>query len=80
MAGISIFQLAPQGLNQVIRLRITRIWDCTVPTGQRGQPIHIQIGQRDVEHFRALLIEGALYLLSGFRVSRPNISLIAVPN
>ncbi|OMP09052.1 Nucleic acid-binding protein [Corchorus olitorius] len=90
MAGISIFQLAPPGLNQVIRLRITRIWDCIVPTSERviglaflatdnqGQSIHVQIGQRDIEHFRALLIEGALYLLSGFRVSRPNINLIAV--
>ncbi|OMO69020.1 Glutamyl/glutaminyl-tRNA synthetase, class Ib [Corchorus capsularis] len=90
MAATSISQLAPPGLNQIIRVRITRIWDCIVPTSQRviglaflatnnqEQSIHVQIGQRGIEHYRALLIEGALYLLSAFRVSRPNINLIAV--
>ncbi|OMO74231.1 hypothetical protein COLO4_26648 [Corchorus olitorius] len=90
MAVVLIPQLAPPGLNQSIRLRVTRMWNCVSPasgriiglaflgTDMEGNSVYVQIGQRDVEHYRALLIEGALYLLSAFRVSRPNINMISV--
>ncbi|OMO77065.1 Nucleic acid-binding protein [Corchorus olitorius] len=74
---------APPGLNQSIRLRVTRMWNCVLPASGRIISLaflgtDMEIGQRDVEHYRALLIEGALYLLSAFRVSRPNINMISV--
>ncbi|OMO69019.1 Nucleic acid-binding protein [Corchorus capsularis] len=78
-----ISQLAPPGQNQIIKLRIARIWECTIPTTQKNigiaflgtdikrDGVHVQITQRDAAKFRTMLNEGMLYQITRFQVVIP---------
>ncbi|XP_039138709.1 uncharacterized protein LOC120276027 [Dioscorea cayenensis subsp. rotundata] len=77
-----IAQLKPPGQNQAVKIRITRIWDCYIPTSEKflgiafiatdakGDAIHVQIRENECSSFRHMLIEGVVYHISKFQVMK----------
>ncbi|XP_039140380.1 replication factor A protein 1-like [Dioscorea cayenensis subsp. rotundata] len=69
--------------------RVTRIWDCYVPTSNKflgiaflatdsqGDAIHVQIRDFDCPKFQEKLIEGSVYKIAKFQVVRPNIRYLS---
>ncbi|OMO87888.1 Nucleic acid-binding protein [Corchorus capsularis] len=90
MVLTNLSQLHPPAANDAIKLRIARAWDITVPgsekivglafvaTDNQGNAIHVQTNESDAEIFRDLVFEGALYLIAAFRLTRANVSHVAV--
>ncbi|OMO57041.1 Nucleic acid-binding protein [Corchorus capsularis] len=90
MVLTNLSQLHPPATNDAIKLRIARAWDITVPGSERivglafvatdnqGNAIHVQTNESDAEIFRDLVFEGALYLIAAFRLTRANVSHVAV--
>ncbi|OMP08509.1 DNA helicase PIF1, ATP-dependent [Corchorus olitorius] len=77
-----ISQLRPPGQNQIVKLRVIRLWDCIIPTtnkfigisflgvDEKGDAIHVQISDLLSEKNRGKLVEGAIHQLSRFRVQQ----------
>ncbi|OMO57004.1 hypothetical protein COLO4_35518 [Corchorus olitorius] len=51
-----------------------------VATDHSGNGIHVQIAERDMGIFKPLLIEGALYDITRFRIGAPTVRYIASPS
>ncbi|OMO72930.1 hypothetical protein CCACVL1_17514 [Corchorus capsularis] len=49
-----------------------------VGTDNNGDAIHVQIPRRAVNIHRPFILEDSLYVLSGFRVTMPQIRFIAM--
>ncbi|OMO86956.1 Nucleic acid-binding protein [Corchorus olitorius] len=92
MNMITSSQLYTSRLNQTIRLRVPRVWDCIIPssgkclgmafvaTNHSGNGIHVQIAERDMRIFKQLLMEGTLYDITGFRIGATTVRYIASPS
>ncbi|OMP12153.1 Nucleic acid-binding protein [Corchorus capsularis] len=90
MVLINLSQLHPPAANDAIKLRIARAWNITVPGSERivglafvatdnqGNAIHVQTNESDAEIFRDMVFEGALYLIAAFRLTRANVSHVAI--
>ncbi|OMO67852.1 Nucleic acid-binding protein [Corchorus capsularis] len=90
MVNTNLNQLHPPAVNEAIKLRVARAWDCIllgserivgfafVATDKQGNAIHVQANAEDAEIFKDLVIEGALYLIAAFRLTRANVTHVAV--